>query len=373
MSLAPAPLPPVNSSFYLDSLKEILEHHPQHQPPVSTPHSPPLRHRLLITVHDLRTGPDRTGRKARSLGDVTLARSIFGYSLLRNSRDIPPGGVADREGSFSKLWVTPAHRHKLRRETGRNLHHASVRNRYRAIMTDGAAEVVVEDSGPAQSPLVSITFQRDVNWKKKYLEAEPKALGGHWSDSEEKLTGSSSLSLPNHFTILLNTQSHIRARGEPGFTPATCVLTDTHANFNCRNLLQVVIAGSVALSAQNLHLSTLKACLVMEIVASLASFCNIMMSLIENSWVDHKCWIFYEDKNSTSLLEVCLDLERVSTRFFAGSLLIHSALLAISITLVVYCCKVVKCCGPPPKVPMITVQTPPRHHDQETAQRSTHE
>ncbi|XP_024144574.1 uncharacterized protein LOC112156499 [Oryzias melastigma] len=216
-------------------------------------------------------------------------------------------------------------------------------------MTDGAAEVVVEDSGPAQSPLVSITFQRDVNWKKKYLEAEPKALG------------ITQIGLSLYVVVCLTV-----------FHSQDLPVQRTMIAFYCFSLM-VVIAGSVALSAQNLHLSTLKACLVMEIVASLASFCNIMMSLIENSWVDHKCWIFYEDKNSTSLLEVCLDLERVSTRFFAGSLLIHSALLAISITLVVYCCKVVKCCGPPPKVPMITVQTPPRHHDQETAQRSTHE
>uniref|UniRef100_A0A3B3D4Q0 Uncharacterized protein n=1 Tax=Oryzias melastigma TaxID=30732 RepID=A0A3B3D4Q0_ORYME len=188
--------------------------------------------------------------------------------------------------------------------------------RFDSPVPDGAAEVVVEDSGPAQSPLVSITFQRDVNWKKKYLEAEPKALG----------VGLEIVGLRR--------------------------CSRTLSCFVC--LTEGFISEGSCLLFQ------LKACLVMEIVASLASFCNIMMSLIENSW-----------EVSVSLF-FCHS-QRVSTRFFAGSLLIHSALLAISITLVVYCCKVVKCCGPPPKVPMITVQTPPRHHDQETAQRSTHE
>ena len=39
------------------------------------------------------------------------------------------------------------------------------------------AAVVDEGLSPAQSPLVSITFQRNVRRKEKYLEAEPKALG----------------------------------------------------------------------------------------------------------------------------------------------------------------------------------------------------
>ncbi|RVE60140.1 hypothetical protein OJAV_G00178000 [Oryzias javanicus] len=216
-------------------------------------------------------------------------------------------------------------------------------------MTEGAAEVEVEDSGPAQSPLVSITFQRDVNWTKKYLEAEPKALG------------ITQIGLSLYMVICLSV-----------FHSQELTVQGTMTPFYCFSLM-VVIAGIVALSAQNLQLSKLRACLVMEIVASLASLCNIVMSLVGNSLADHSCWIYFEKKNETNLYELCVDLEKVHIRVFAGSLLIQTALLAISITLVAYCCKVVKCCGPAPKVPMITVQTHPRHHDRETVQRSTQE
>lgn len=39
------------------------------------------------------------------------------------------------------------------------------------------AAFVEEGIGPAQSPLVAVSFQRNVHRKEKYLEAEPKALG----------------------------------------------------------------------------------------------------------------------------------------------------------------------------------------------------
>ena len=38
-------------------------------------------------------------------------------------------------------------------------------------------EAAVVEAGSAESPLVAVTFQRNVHRKEKYLEAEPKALG----------------------------------------------------------------------------------------------------------------------------------------------------------------------------------------------------
>lgn len=41
-------------------------------------------------------------------------------------------------------------------------------------VTDEAAAV---EEGTVPSPLVAVTFQRNIRRKEKYLEAEPKALG----------------------------------------------------------------------------------------------------------------------------------------------------------------------------------------------------
>ncbi|CAL8377055.1 unnamed protein product [Boreogadus saida] len=42
----------------------------------------------------------------------------------------------------------------------------------------------------------------------------------------------------------------------------------------------------------------------------------------------------------------------------AGGALVQTALVAISITLAVYCCKVINCCSPPSRMPVITLQAP---------------
>ncbi|XP_042370687.1 uncharacterized protein LOC121964549, partial [Plectropomus leopardus] len=64
---------------------------------------------------------------------------------------------------------------------------SAVRDRYKThlkrevtadivTMADEAA-VVEEVTRPAQSPLITVSFQRSAHRKEKYLEAEPKALG----------------------------------------------------------------------------------------------------------------------------------------------------------------------------------------------------
>ncbi|KAM6894452.1 uncharacterized protein PEZ65_022130 isoform 2-T2 [Lycodopsis pacificus] len=148
-------------------------------------------------------------------------------------------------------------------------------------MADGAA-LVEEGIGPAQSPLVAVSFQRNVHRKEKYLEAEPKALG-------------------------------ITQIGLSVFQ-ITCVavflskgLSDEQADipFFISSLL-LIIAGSLAVAARNLHLPT-----------------------------------------------------STNSHFFAEVVVIQAALFAISVTLAAYCCKVVNCCSPAPKMPVITVHVPP--------------
>ncbi|XP_026171285.1 uncharacterized protein LOC113135438 isoform X2 [Mastacembelus armatus] len=164
-------------------------------------------------------------------------------------------------------------------------------------MADGAA-FVEESASPAQSPLVAVTFQRNVQRKQKYLEAEPKALG-------------------------------------------------------------VIIAGSVAIAAQNLHVPTLRACLGMQIVSCGASVFNMICTLVNMGHLPSLCWFNYYDNTTHESDGICHKIQDTHSHFYAEGALIHAALLAISVTLAAYCCKVVKCCTPAPKMPVITVHTSP--------------
>uniref|UniRef100_A0A3Q3KJC1 Uncharacterized protein n=1 Tax=Monopterus albus TaxID=43700 RepID=A0A3Q3KJC1_MONAL len=123
--------------------------------------------------------------------------------------------------------------------------------------------------------------------------------------------------------------------------------------------LLVVVAGSVAVAAQNLHLPTLKACLGMQIIACVASMINMICALMNMALIPSiHCYYDYGSYNSSSYDDghMCETVEKIHSHFYAGALLIHAVLLAISVTLAVFCCKVLNCCVPSPKVPVITIQ-----------------
>ncbi|XP_067379154.1 membrane-spanning 4-domains subfamily A member 4D-like isoform X2 [Channa argus] len=148
-------------------------------------------------------------------------------------------------------------------------------------MADEAA-VVEEGSSPAQSPLVAVSFQRNINRKQKFLEAEPKALG----ITQIGLNLFNILSASMLLAVDISELSH----EIPIFISS----------------LLVIIAGSVAIAAQNLQLRT-----------------------------------------------------NARVHLYAESAVMQALLFAISASLAAYCCKVVNCCGPDPKMPVITVQAPP--------------
>ncbi|XP_055359990.1 uncharacterized protein LOC114844764 isoform X4 [Betta splendens] len=199
-------------------------------------------------------------------------------------------------------------------------------------MADEAA-VVEEDISPAQSPLVTLSFQRNDTRKQKYLEAEPKALG----------ITQMGLSLYNIICA-----SVFLAKG--------ITHLEHQIPFFVSSLL-VVIAGSVAVVALNLHLPTLKACLGMQIVACIASIVNMFIAEIKMEVETYSCWNHYNDTVDSE--DFCNQLRKVHLQFYAESALVQVALFAISVTLAVYCCKVVNCCAPAPKMPVITVQASP--------------
>ncbi|MEQ2251298.1 hypothetical protein ILYODFUR_009517 [Ilyodon furcidens] len=133
--------------------------------------------------------------------------------------------------------------------------------------------------------------------------------------------------------------------------------------------LQILIAGNVAVAANNLHLPKLRACLGMQVVACVASVISIILSFVKMGESFETCWYHMYDSNvgnnTSSYLEICHEIEMIHSHFFTGSVVIHATLLAISATLAAYCCKVVNCCGPPPKMPVITVQSPPDQQREE--------
>lgn len=197
------------------------------------------------------------------------------------------------------------------------------------------ASVVEEGSGAAQSPLVSVSFQRNVHRKEKYLEAEPKALG---------------------ITQVGLSVYKITCMGV--FVSQGMSQENTYIPILISSLL-VIVAGSLAIAAQNLHLPTLRACFGMQIVAIGASIFNMVCTVIQLEQLGFYCWHYYDEPSNSTLYETCQKAESTHTHFYAEGVVIQAALLAISVTVSAYCYKVIQCCSPAPKMPVITVQVPP--------------
>nr|XP_040039048.1 uncharacterized protein LOC120823049 isoform X2 [Gasterosteus aculeatus aculeatus] len=201
-------------------------------------------------------------------------------------------------------------------------------------MADDAA-FVEEGIGPAQSPLVAVSFQRNVHRKEKYLEAEPKALG---------ITQIGLSVFQNScVAVLLSKGLSHGPIGIPFFISS----------------LTLIIAGSLAVAAQNLHLPTLRACLGWQIVACGASVFNLICCFLKMDFGSSFCWYFLYDSDFSTVEETCKKIEGATSHFSAEIIVLEVALFAISATLAAYCCKVVNCCSPAPKMPVITVHAPP--------------
>ncbi|TNM93467.1 uncharacterized protein LOC130522879 [Takifugu flavidus] len=197
--------------------------------------------------------------------------------------------------------------------------------------------VIMEEATTAvQNPLVAITFQKNTDRKKKYLEAEPKALG----------ITQIGLSAFQIICVSVFLAKDLSSMG-------------TDIPFFISSSL-VIIAGSVAIAAQNLHQPTLRACLGMQIVACCASIFNIILSMVKIDITPSYCWTWNRHVNFTLYYgKACSNIEKTQNHFFAESVIIQVTLMAIAVTLAAYCCKVVHCCAPAPKMPVITVQAEP--------------
>lgn len=186
------------------------------------------------------------------------------------------------------------------------------------------AAVVGAEHGSSHIPLVSVSFQKNEQRKLKFLEGEPKALG---------IT-----------QICLS------------FFQGSCMVSliangldrkDLEIVFLITSVL-ILIGGSVAVASKNLCMATLKACVGMEIVASVASFFNLILCLSQMD--DYYCFHLAYENSTYDNMAFCRTIDAAHVHLFAELVVIQVTLLSISITLVVYGCKVVTCCTPAPKV-----------------------
>ncbi|XP_067255770.1 membrane-spanning 4-domains subfamily A member 4A-like [Chanodichthys erythropterus] len=197
-----------------------------------------------------------------------------------------------------------------------------------------AAAQSASDSGDAAAgTLLEVTFQRNPRQKYKYLEAEPKILG---------------------VTEIALTVFFIGCRIQ--FYTGLSVERITNVvllAFSCVG----IIAGSVAIAAQKLHLPTLKACLGMQVVTCLAyTFCLLItLNQHENPG---SCWYFHNDSEIINENHTCLLLQEGFSHLSLLDQLMEASQIALSATLAAYCCKVIPCCTPRSNVPVIIMAPP---------------
>ncbi|XP_036452535.1 uncharacterized protein LOC118825813 [Colossoma macropomum] len=205
-------------------------------------------------------------------------------------------------------------------------------------IVDSADHSAASQNHNAQSEtgaLVEVTFQKNPYQKQKYLEAEPKALG--LTQIMLSFFGISIL-----ITVMHNDDTATIPNS------ITCSLSSLG-----------IIAGSVAIAAQTLHLPKLKACLGMQIVTCVGSVVCFIISLgqIFDSHTMYSCW-YYHDENTTSPETMCEKLREAHIHVEGLEMLCQAAQVAISATLAAFCCKVIQCCSPQTSVPMIVVNAP---------------
>ncbi|KAL7876115.1 hypothetical protein AOLI_G00110780 [Acnodon oligacanthus] len=214
---------------------------------------------------------------------------------------------------------------------------------------DSDVEIVDSDDHSAASQnhnapneigaLVEVTFQKNPCQEQKYLEAEPKALG---------LTQIMLSLFAMSITIIVMYSDGVAIIPHS----ITCSLSSLG-----------IIAGSVAIAAQTLHLPKLKACLVMQIVTCVVSVVCFIISMGETVEIHltNSCW-FYNHENLTLQQDFCENMMEAQTHLGGLEMLCQAAQVAISATLAAFCCKVIQCCSPRTSVHMIVVNAPTAPH-----------
>ncbi|XP_020360027.1 uncharacterized protein LOC109906626 isoform X2 [Oncorhynchus kisutch] len=125
--------------------------------------------------------------------------------------------------------------------------------------------------------------------------------------------------------------------------------------------LGAIVAGSVAIAAQSLHVPTLKACLGTQLATCLMAMFNVVVvgGKLSDTHLVPDCWLF-TDYNNTHHHITCDKLMNSVYPFYVEWFLVHATLLGISVTLTIYSCKLLRFCSPAaPSMPVVTAYTSP--------------
>ncbi|XP_077083867.1 uncharacterized protein LOC143736942 [Siphateles boraxobius] len=209
-----------------------------------------------------------------------------------------------------------------------------------ADVSDVAA-LSASDSGDAGT-LLEVTFQRNPRQKYKYLEAEPKILGV----TEIALTVFfMGCKIP--FSMPFDSKDHY---------PMYYYEWMIHTMMLAFSFVGI-IAGSVAIAAQKLHLPTLKACLGMQVVTCVTNTFFLMTSISQPAHPG-ACWLYYDHNETIPENSKCTLVEEGFSYLTSLDQLMEATQIALSITLATYCCKVIPCCTPRSHVPVIAIMPP---------------
>uniref|UniRef100_W5N6T5 Uncharacterized protein n=1 Tax=Lepisosteus oculatus TaxID=7918 RepID=W5N6T5_LEPOC len=205
----------------------------------------------------------------------------------------------------------------------------------------------------SEGPLLSLSFQKDPEQKKKFLDSQPKALG------VTQIT----VSL---FTLSMGIVLVKEDISRP--EEILCIVVTLIIMF------QSPFAGGLAIAAVSLHLPTaglpgwlwsacsMKACLVMEIISSICTglgfFIFFAYQFILRIVVSdfNFCWRF---ENSTQPeLRICRQFFELSMFFHNEQCLMLALNFTLGVTICSYCCKAIRCCGPASSMPVIVLNAP---------------
>ncbi|XP_026106741.1 membrane-spanning 4-domains subfamily A member 4D isoform X2 [Carassius auratus] len=190
-----------------------------------------------------------------------------------------------------------------------------------------------EDRNPGEVTLLQIRFEKNPNQKLKYLEGEPKILGV------------TQIAFAVFFTIMV---VMFYMNGMDKYADVVMVVGGIAS-------MIIIIAGSLAIAAQNLHLPTLKACLGMQVVACMASVITIFIQISILPPVNN-CWA---SELESPQMTTCKSFNTGFENYLGIQKLVMTVHIALSATIAAYCCKAIQFCSPVSNVPVITVNGPP--------------
>ncbi|XP_058870363.1 uncharacterized protein LOC117967922 isoform X2 [Acipenser ruthenus] len=124
--------------------------------------------------------------------------------------------------------------------------------------------------------------------------------------------------------------------------------------------LGVLIAGALAIASdKTLRLPIIKACLGMEVLG--CTFMGFILSVyivMSNPIGLSYCHFHFENETYSRELKLCDKYNTIEDCIGMEMLFALAVQVATGITIAIYCCKAIQCCGAPRSMPVIVIQQP---------------